>query len=85
MEKYNGLKIGKTYKYIIFKLSDDNKSIVVEGASANDDWEEFREKLVNARSKNKMGKEGKGPRYAVYDFEYDLDSGEGSRLETPVS
>lgn len=52
---------------------------MVEEASENKDWDEFREKLVNAKSKNKMGKETKGPRYAVYDFEYDLASGEGSR------
>ncbi len=52
---------------------------MVEEASENKDWDEFREKLVNAKSKNKMGKETKGPRYAVYDFEYELASGEGSR------
>ncbi len=27
-----------------------------------------------------QGKVGKGPRYAVYDFNYDLASGEGSRF-----
>jgi hypothetical protein len=26
-----------------------------------------------------QGKEGKGPRYAVYDFSYELASGEGTR------
>lgn len=55
---------------------------MVEEASENKDWDEFREKLVNAKSKNKMGKETKGPRYAVYDFEYELASGEGSRSVT---
>jgi hypothetical protein len=55
---------------------------VVEEVSKSDDWDEFREKLINAKTKNKMGKEGKGPRYAVYDFAYDLASGEGLRLET---
>jgi len=54
---------------------------VVEEASENKDWDTFREKLVTAKSKNKMGKETKGPRYAVYDFEYELASGEGSRSE----
>ena len=76
---FNDLKLSKKYKYIIFKLSDDNKEIVVEDASDNKDWEAFRERLINATSKNKMGKEGKGPRYAVYDFEYSLASGEGER------
>jgi len=77
--KFNELKLGKSLKYIIFKLADDNKEIVVEDTSDSKDWDEFRNKLVNAKSKNKMGKESKGPRYAVYDFEYDLASGEGSR------
>jgi len=77
--KFNELKLGKSIKYIIYKLSDDYKEIVVEETSENGDWDVFREKLVAAQSKNKMGKVGKGPRYAVYDFQYDLASGEGSR------
>jgi len=76
--KFNELKLGKSIKYIIYKLSDDNKEIVVEETSENKDWDEFRNKLVSAKSKVR-GKETKGPRYAVYDFEYDLASGEGSR------
>jgi hypothetical protein len=47
------LKLSKKYKYIIYKLSDDYKEIVVEEASADKDWETFREKLINATSKNK--------------------------------
>jgi hypothetical protein len=77
--KFNELKLGKSIKYIIYKLSDDYKEVVVEEASSDGDWETFREKLVNAKSKSKNGKETKGPRYAVYDFNYDLASGEGSR------
>lgn len=77
--KFNELKLGKSIKYIIYKLDDAYKQIVVEEASEDGDWDAFREKLVNAKSKNKMGKETKGPRYAVYDFNYDLASGEGSR------
>ncbi|KAJ0356603.1 hypothetical protein KNSL1_000319 [Colletotrichum chrysophilum] len=50
---YNDLKLSKKYKYIIYKLSDDNKEIVVEEASADKDWENFREKLINATSKTK--------------------------------
>ncbi|KAJ9165026.1 Cofilin/tropomyosin-type actin-binding protein [Coniochaeta hoffmannii] len=76
---YNDLKLSKKYKYIIYKLSDDNKQIVVDEASSDDDWENFREKLVNAQTKNKNGSVGKGPRYAVYDVEYQLASGEGVR------
>ncbi|CAI4212498.1 unnamed protein product [Parascedosporium putredinis] len=76
---YNDLKLNKKYKYIVFKLSDDNKQIVVEEASDNSDWEVFREKLINATTKSKTGAVGKGPRYAVYDFQYSLASGEGDR------
>jgi len=77
--KFNELKLGKSIKYIIYKLSDDYKEVVIEETSEDGDWDAFREKLVNAKSKTKAGKEVKGPRYAVYDFAYDLASGEGSR------
>jgi len=79
ISKFNELKLGKSIKFIIYKLSDDYKEIVVEEASEDGDWDVFREKLISAQSKSKMGKVGKGPRYAVYDFNYDLASGEGSR------
>ena len=76
---FNELKLGKgTIKYIIYKLSDDYKEIVVEEKSADGDWETFQSKLMNAKSSHK-GKEGKGPRYAVYDFDYELEGGEGKR------
>jgi len=79
ISKFNELKLNKKIKFIMYKLSDDYKEIVVEEASEDGDWDHFREKLVNAQSKTKTGKVGKGPRYAVYDFNYDLASGEGSR------
>jgi len=77
--KFNELKLNKKIKFIIYKLDDQYKEIVVDEASEDGDWEVFREKLINATAKNKAGKVGKGPRYAVYDFNYDLASGEGSR------
>ncbi|KAL2263275.1 hypothetical protein VTK26DRAFT_7540 [Humicola hyalothermophila] len=77
---YNELKLSKKYKYIIFKLSDDNREIVVESTSEDGpEYEDFRNKLINATSKSKTGAIGKGPRYAVYDVEYQLASGEGTR------
>jgi len=76
---FNELKLSKKIKYIIYKLSDDYKEVVVEETSENPDWDTFREKLINAQSKSKTGKVGKGPRYAVYDFHYDLAGGEGQR------
>jgi cofilin len=47
------LKIGKTTKYIIYKLSDNFKEIVVEESSQEKDWEIFREKLINATGKSR--------------------------------
>ncbi|KAK1245314.1 hypothetical protein MKX08_004943 [Trichoderma sp. CBMAI-0020] len=63
----------RVLRYIIFKLSDDYSQIEVEHAEADSDWENFREKLLNATSKSKTGAVGKGPRYAVYDFGFKFD------------
>ncbi|KAK3315149.1 hypothetical protein B0H66DRAFT_606054 [Apodospora peruviana] len=79
IQAYNDLKLNKKYKYVIYKLSDDNKEIVVDSTGEDDDYDGFREKLINAKTKSKTGAVGKGPRYAVYDFEYQLASGEGTR------
>lgn len=70
--------MGKEIKYIIYKLSDDYKEVVVEDYSSDSDWETFRNKLLSAKADYK-GKEGKGPRYAVYDFQWELAGGEGTR------
>lgn len=51
---------------------------MVEETSTADDYSVFREKLINAKSKNKRGEEGMGGRYAVYDFHWETD-GEGKR------
>ncbi|KAJ5635935.1 cofilin [Penicillium longicatenatum] len=65
---------GKT-KYIIFKISDDKKTVVIDSIGKEQDYEVFRTALENC--KNDAGKPM--PRYAVYDVEYDLGSGEGKR------
>ncbi|KAI9767842.1 MAG: cofilin [Geoglossum umbratile] len=57
------------------ELSDDFSTIVVEETGADEGWDTFREKLVNAKTKNKNGGEGKGLRDAVYDFEYETREG----------
>lgn len=53
IQAYNDLKLNKKYKFIIYKLTDDYKEIVVDEASDSQDWEAFREKLVNATAKSK--------------------------------
>lgn len=51
---YNELKLNKKYKYIIFKLSDDNTQIVVESTSEDGpEYDDFRNKLISAQSKSK--------------------------------
>ncbi|KAF2004383.1 cofilin [Amniculicola lignicola CBS 123094] len=76
---FNDLKLGKSIKWIIYRISDDWKEIVVDETSEKDDYEEFRQKLLGAKSKDRRGKEGIGGRYAVYDVAYELESGEGTR------
>ena len=83
VSKFNELKLGKSIKWIIYKLSDDYKEIVVEEESSDSDWEKFQNKLLNAKSPYR-GKEGKGPRYAVYDFQYELEGGEGTRYAKTI-
>jgi cofilin len=53
VSKFNELKLNKKIKYILYKLSDDNKEIVVEEASEDGEWDHFREKLINSKSKTK--------------------------------
>lgn len=67
-------------KYIIYKISDDMKEIVVDEVGSETDYDLFREKLQNA-------KDGSGksrPSYAVYDVAFDLDGGEGHRFEIAI-
>ena len=79
VDAFNELKLGKgTLKYVIYKLSDDFKEIVVEDKGNDSNWESFQSKLLNAKT-TVNGQEKTGPRYAVYDFEYELESGEGKR------
>lgn len=82
---FNELKLGKDLKWIIYKISDDWKQIVVEETSKQDDFAVFRDKLLGAKSKDRKGKEGMGGRYAVYDMAYNLESGEGQRYACQTS
>lgn len=67
---YEELKLGKQPKpkYIVYKLSDDKKSIEVEEASTDVDYKTFLDKLPDNDC-----------RYAIYDFDYELPGGEGKR------
>ncbi|EEP79260.1 conserved hypothetical protein [Uncinocarpus reesii 1704] len=73
---YNELRLGRgKTKFIIFKIADNRREIVVDEASGEPDYEVFREKLENAKD----SKGAPAPRYAVYDVEFELEGGEGKR------
>ena len=62
------MKLGKKYKFIIFKINEAKTDIVVDETSTSQDYDEFLSKLPENDCK-----------YAIYDFEYELGSGEGKR------
>lgn len=60
--------------YIIYKISDNGHSVVVDETSSDKNYEVFLNKLASAT--DDKGKPA--PRYAAYDVEYDLGE-EGKR------
>lgn len=60
--------------YIIYKISDNGQTVVVDETSSDRDYEAFLNKLASAT--DNKGKPA--PRYAAYDVEYDLGD-EGKR------
>ncbi|KAI9276585.1 hypothetical protein BY458DRAFT_505419 [Sporodiniella umbellata] len=64
---FTELKLRKKYKYIIYKLSDNNAEIVADKAAESGNYESFLEELPENE-----------PRYAVYDFDYEKPE-EGQR------
>lgn len=70
---------GKT-KFVIYKITDDKKRVVVEDVSDDADWEVFRTKLADA--KDAAG--NPAPRYATYDVQFEIP-GEGQRYAFPLS
>ena len=76
VSKFNELKLGRGGpKYIIYKISDDQKEIVVDEVGSESDYDTFREKLIAKKEAN--GKDR--PSYAIYDVEFELEGGEGRR------
>jgi Cofilin/tropomyosin-type actin-binding protein len=68
---------GKT-KYIIYKIADNRKEIVIDEISNDPDYEAFRSRLEAAQD----AKGKPAPRYAVYDVEFELGGVEGKRCDT---
>ncbi|KAJ5776192.1 uncharacterized protein N7511_001203 [Penicillium nucicola] len=77
---YNQLRSGRGTpkpKFIIYRISDDTTTIILEDSSPETDYEIFLQRLFSA-----VDKDGNpAPRYGVYDVEYDLGN-EGKRSKT---
>ena len=76
IEVYNDLKLKKNYQYILYKLSDDNKLVVVEktapagkGGDAEAEYKAFIASLPQDDC-----------RYAVYDFHFTINEGERNKI-----
>ena len=66
-------------RFVIFKVSDDQRSVVVDGSSNESDYEVFRCKLSGAG--DQAGDTVPPPRFAVYDVEFDLGQ-DGKRTKS---
>ncbi|KAK8199716.1 cofilin [Phyllosticta capitalensis] len=79
-------KLGKKLRWIVYKIADNKKEIVVEETKEKatkekptkeeleDEWKVFRDFLLSA-----------GPRYAVYDFSYkDTKTGYGEGWKSKI-
>ncbi|KAF8923552.1 cofilin, partial [Dissophora ornata] len=66
---FQELKLGKKLRYIVYKLSDDHKSIVVEKQAVTATYAEFLEHLPDDDC-----------RWAVYDFDYKIADGERNKI-----
>jgi len=65
VSKYQDLKLGKSLRYVLFKLSEDLKEVQVDKtAPSGAPYEEFLESLPPNDC-----------RYGVYDFEYTAEDG----------
>jgi len=67
LEVFQELKLKKKYKYILYKLGDNNTSIVLGKKVEEATYDDFISDLTSG-----------GPCYAVYDFDYEKP-GDGRR------
>lgn len=66
-------------RFVIFKVSDDQRSVVVDETSTESDYEVFRRKLSGADGQ--AGDAMLLPHFAVYDVEFGLGQ-DGKRTKT---
>ena len=66
---FQELKLRKKFRYIIYRLSEDNRTIIVEKTADKDaNYDAFLADLPEVDC-----------RYAIYDFEYQKGADEGLR------
>lgn len=66
---YQELKLKKAYKFVLFRVADDKKSITLEKTVATATYQDF----IEAFPKDQC-------RYAVYDFDYVTPDGPRNKL-----
>ncbi|MFI1712048.1 actin-binding ADF family protein [Streptomyces litmocidini] len=64
VEAYQDLKLKRSFRYIIFTLSEDFSEVVVEKTSASGGYNDFLEDLPEDEC-----------RFAVYDLEFEVEDG----------
>ncbi|KAG0207440.1 cofilin [Mortierella sp. GBA30] len=69
LDAFQDLKLGKKLKYIIYKLAEDNKSIVVAKQATTGTYDEFLTELP-----------ANDCRWAVYDFDYKIADGDRNKI-----
>jgi len=74
LKAFNEFKLGGGRKdapnYIIYRISDDKSTIIIDSKGKTENYEEFTELLPENEC-----------RYAVYDFDYQLPGGAGKRAK----
>lgn len=65
---YESLKLKQTYEYVIYTLSDDLKTVIVDKTSDSDNYEDFLADLPQTEC-----------RFAVVDFYYEIEGAGGKQ------
>jgi len=69
LSEYQALKLGHKHKYIIYNLNKENTEVIVQKTSTATDYDDFLADLPETEC-----------RWAVYDFEYELEGGKRNKL-----
>lgn len=84
MNNYQELKLRKRFRYIVYKLNDDNTSVVISRSEERAPGEGNRSADMNKAREDyarfvRENLPDDDCRYAVYDFEFEKSPGEGFR------